>query len=112
MDSHIGDFHPISSRPCRAYTGFFADAGQYNLPETIASLKAPLLIVHGDRDEIVPVQEAYLAQKLNHEHTKLAIFPGADHMFSHKEHRQQVSELVVEWFKKHTSEKTGKTEGR
>jgi len=49
---------------------------------------------------------------LNHEHTKLAIFPGADHMFSHKEHRQQVSELVVEWFKKHSSEKTGKTEGR
>ena len=43
---------------------------------------------------------------------KLAIFPGADHMFSHKEHRQQVSELVVEWFKKHTSEKTGKTDGR
>jgi dipeptidyl aminopeptidase/acylaminoacyl peptidase len=70
-----------------------------------------LLIVHGDRDEIVPVQEAYLAQKLNHEHTKLAIFSGADHMFSHKEHRQQVSETVVNWFRKQTSEKTGKTNG-
>ena len=100
------------ARSLQLSTGFFADAGQYNLPETIASLNAPLLIVHGDRDEIVPVQEAYLAQELNHEHTQLAIFPGADHMFSQKEHCQQVSELVVEWFKKHASEKTGKTEGR
>jgi putative redox protein len=92
--------------------GFFADVGQYNLPETIANLKTPLLIAHGDHDEIIPVQEAYLAQKLNRENTTLAIFPGADHMFSRKEYRQQVSGSVVKWFKKHISEKTRKTDGR
>ncbi len=99
-------------RSLQLSTGFFADAGGYNLPKTLATLQAPLLIVHGDHDKIIPVQEAYLAQKLNRENTTLAIFPGADHMFSHKEHRQQVSELVVEWFKKQPSEKTRKTDGR
>jgi len=98
-------------RSLQLSAAFFADAGQYNLPETIAGLNAPLLIVHGDCDEIVPVQEAYLAQKLNNENKKIAVFPGADHMFSHKKHRQQISELVVEWFKKHTSEKIRKTDG-
>jgi uncharacterized protein len=91
-------------RSLQISTGFFADAGQYNLPETITNLKTPLLIVHGDRDEIIPVQEAYLARQLNRESTTLAIFPGADHMFSHKDHRRQVAKLVVEWFKEHISE--------
>ncbi|MGD2029273.1 MAG: alpha/beta fold hydrolase [Desulfobacterales bacterium] len=97
-------FFRSRGRSLQFSTGFFADAGQYNLPETISNLTNPLLIVHGDHDEIIPVQEAYLAQKLNAENTTLAIFSGADHMFSHRNHRQQVSKRVVEWFKKHISE--------
>jgi putative redox protein len=97
-------FFNSRGRSLQLSTGFFADAEQYNLPETIANLKNPLLIVHGDHDEIIPVQEAYLAQKLNRENTTLAVFPGADHMFSHRNHRQQVSKLVVDWFKKQLSE--------
>jgi fermentation-respiration switch protein FrsA (DUF1100 family) len=97
-------FFSSRGRSLQLSTGFFADAEQYNLPETIANLKNPLLIVHGDHDEIIPVQEAYLAQKLNRENTTLAVFPGADHMFSHRNHRQQVSKRVVEWFKKQLSE--------
>jgi dipeptidyl aminopeptidase/acylaminoacyl peptidase len=79
---------------------FFADAEQYNLSDIISSLKTPLLVVHGDQDEIIPVDEAYQAHDLNPEVTRLAVIPGADHMFSFKEHRQQISQLVVEWFKR------------
>jgi len=78
---------------------FFADAEKYNLPEVVASMQTPLLIVHGDNDEIIPVHEAYQAHKLNPANTKLAVIPQADHMFSRLEHRRQVSKLVVEWFK-------------
>jgi len=78
---------------------FFADAEKYNLPEVAASMQMPLLVVHGENDEIIPIQEAYQAQALNPENIKLAVIPKADHMFSRIEHRQQVSELVVKWFK-------------
>lgn len=78
----------------------FADSKQYNLPKIVASFHSPLLVVHGDDDEIVPVQEAYAAQDLNTKSVQLAIVPGADHMFSLQEHYRQVSSLVVEWFKK------------
>jgi len=78
---------------------FFADAAKYNLPEVVSSLQIPLLIGHGDSDEIVPVREAYQAHEMNPANTKLAVIPQADHMFSRLEHRQQISELVVEWFK-------------
>ena len=79
--------------------GLFTDGKQYNLPKIVASLHTPLLIVHGDSDEIVPVKEAYRTQELNSEDTRLAIIPGADHMFSRPEHYHQVSSLVVDWFK-------------
>lgn len=78
---------------------FFADADKYNLPDVVSSLQTPLLIVHGDNDEIIPVHEAYQAQELNPANTKLAVIPQADHMFSRMEHRKQISKLVVEWFK-------------
>jgi alpha-beta hydrolase superfamily lysophospholipase len=85
-------------RPLQLSTAFFADAEQFNLPETLKTLQAPLMIVHGDHDEIVPVEEAHLAQKLNLINTKLAIIPNADHMFSNDEHRLKISKLVVKWF--------------
>jgi putative redox protein len=78
---------------------FFADATKYNLPEVVASLQIPLLIVHGDSDEIVPVKEAYQAKEMNPANTRLAVIPMADHMFSRPEHRQQISKLVVKWFR-------------
>ncbi len=78
----------------------FADSKQYKLSKIVASLNLPLLVVHGDDDEIVPVQEAYAAHDLNAQGVELAVIPGADHMFSRQEHYHQVSSLVVEWFKK------------
>jgi putative redox protein len=85
-------------RPLQLSTAFFADAEQFNLPETLKTLKSPLLVVHGDHDEIVPVKDAYLAQELNPINSKLAIIPDADHMFSNHEHRLKISNLVVKWF--------------
>ena len=46
-------------RPLEITQGFFADAARYELSEIIATLTQPLLLVHGDRDEIIPVEHAY-----------------------------------------------------
>ena len=91
-------------RSLQLSTKFFADAKQYNLPETIKSLKTPLMVVHGDADEIIPVQDAYLSKTYNPEFTELVVISGADHMFSAEMHRTQVSKLVVKWFKEHLHE--------
>lgn len=91
-------------RSLQLSTKFFTDTKQYNLPETIKSLKTPLMVVHGDADEIIPVQEAYLAKTMNPEYTELVVISGADHMFSAEMHRSQTSKLVVKWFKEHLHE--------
>jgi uncharacterized protein len=91
-------------RSLQLSTGFFADAKQYDLPGTVKSLKTPLMVIHGDADEIIPVKAAYLAKTLNPERTELSVISGADHMFSNGIHRSQTVKLVVKWFKERLHE--------
>ena len=78
---------------------FFADAAKYDLSSIMPSLSQPLMVVHGDMDEIIPVENAYRLHQYNRVNTELAIIPGADHMFSQDEHRQEVAQRVTQWFK-------------
>jgi len=79
--------------------GFFADAAKYDLSTIIPSLSQPLIVVHGDTDEIIPVENAYRLHQYRSVNTELAIIPGADHMFSQDDHRQEVIQRVTQWFK-------------
>lgn len=76
---------------------FFEDAARYNIQSTIASLAPPLLIVHGDRDDIIPVWNARAAKAKNPRAT-LEIIVGADHMFTDAVLRGKVATLAAEWF--------------
>ena len=86
-------------RPLEITQDFFADAARYELSEIIAALAQPLLAVHGNRDEIIPVEHAYELSRTRQMDTDLVIIPGADHMFSQNEHRRQAVEVIVKWFK-------------
>jgi len=78
---------------------FFADAAKYDLSSIMPSLPQPLMVVHGDMDEIIPVENAYRLHQYKRVNTELAIISGADHMFSQDEHRQEVAQRVSQWFK-------------
>ena len=66
----------------------------------MAGLKVPLLVVHGDADEIIPVEEAYKARDANPDTVALEILPGADHMFSDRRQRRQVARHAADWFRR------------
>ena len=95
-----GRVHFVSrGRSLEVTKAFFADAEHYDFPSIMASLPQPLLVVHGDMDEIVPVDNAYRLLQYKRINTELAIIHGADHMFSHDVHRQEVAQRVIPWFK-------------
>ena len=77
---------------------FFEDAGRHDLTEATRSLRLPMLVVHGDRDEIIPVSEAHLSKAANPERVELEIISGADHMLASPEHQQQAARAVTDWF--------------
>ena len=76
---------------------FFTDLQKFNLRETVQTFEPPLLVVHGDQDEIIPVENARDVPHLN-PHAEVEIVTGADHMFSDPEHRRHIAETVAKWF--------------
>ena len=84
-------------RQLRLRRDFFADAGRYDLAGTLAALQIPLLVVHGQHDEIVDVRHASAARRHKPD-AEVMIVAGADHMFSRTEHRDQVAAAVSRWF--------------
>ncbi len=98
---NTGRVHFVSrGRNLELTDGFFADAARYELSEILPSLVQPWLIVHGEQDEIIPVSDAYRLHQFKPADTELAIIADADHMFSQDKQRQEVTELVVKWFKR------------
>lgn len=77
---------------------YFADAGGFDLPGLLSSFSKPLMVIHGDQDEIIPVAEAYRAREISGGRARLEIIPGADHMFGIEQHRIAASRLATTWF--------------
>lgn len=46
---------------------------------TIGRVRAPVLLVHGEADMTVPVDDARLLHSLSEQHSTLLVLPGADH---------------------------------
>lgn len=62
---------------------FFDDLKKYDVGSCAESISPrPLLIVHGDEDEVVPVGDAQYLFTRAREPKELAIIPGGDHRFS------------------------------
>ena len=87
-------------RSLKIAENFFSDAHRFNPTKMLKTFSKPLLIVHGDEDEVIPLEEAYKAETLSGGNAQLEVIPGADHMFSREQDRQAVSKIVVDWFHK------------
>ncbi|MGH7843595.1 MAG: alpha/beta hydrolase [Candidatus Binatia bacterium] len=77
------------------------DLRTLNVPRTATYLRCPTLVIHGDRDETVPVEEGYELFSLLPATKKLSIIQGADHRFSDPDRLQQVLDLASGWMTGH-----------
>lgn len=85
-------------RPLTLTRYFFDDAKQHDLMSATQDLPIPMLVVHGEQDNIIPVSEAYLAKTANPQRVELSIVPDGDHMLSRPEHQRLIASSVTEWF--------------
>jgi uncharacterized protein len=77
---------------------FLNDMLSHDMREAVASLKIPLLIVHGSQDEIIPSDQALMTQSINPDHSQIVMIAGADHFFSQPEHRDFAARKIAAWF--------------
>ena len=68
--------------------------------EVLDKIKVPVLIIHGDSDSVVPIDDAQkgyeILKDLNNKN-ELYIIKGGDHTFTKKEHTQEVIEKTLNW---------------
>ena len=65
-----------------------------HVEEAIDRYHGPVLLIHGDADEAVPVQYGIEAAKA-YKHCDLVLIPGDDHCYNR--HLDQVTDAVREW---------------
>ena len=64
----------------------------------------PILLIHGDADDLVPLSASESIHSLLQEvdvTTKLVVIEGGDHGFRNPEHRAQANVQLVDWFEKY-----------
>ncbi len=72
------DWRVAHPQPREAYNRQKAATNTFNGEGLISQIKAPVLIVHGENDRVVPVKNAHLL-KAKLPQARLVIFPGAGH---------------------------------
>ncbi len=69
--------------------------------DVIQDIKCPIMIIHGDKDEIVPVSHARELYDRAYEPKELKIIDGADHRFMDLSLRDKAIDISLEWFKRY-----------
>jgi dipeptidyl aminopeptidase/acylaminoacyl peptidase len=73
------------------------DLETINVVESARKIACPLLIIHGDNDEVVPVEEAHELNTCISGRKKLLILKGTDHRLSNPVTMQQALSEAVDW---------------
>ena len=72
---------------------FFEDSQKLNGFKSAQKIKIPTLIVHGNKDETVPIEQS---KKTTHliENCRLEIIEGGDHLYSEPRHFERMLDLI------------------
>jgi uncharacterized protein len=79
---------------------FFDDFKNNNAYEAAKKIKIPTLIVHGDEDKTVPIEQSKKAASII-ENCKLEIIIGADHKYSNREEFEKMLGLISQFVIEH-----------
>ncbi len=81
--------------------GFYEDCLQHSGHDAAARIACPTLIVHGDRDELVPLRQSQRLRDVLTGPAHLEVIEGADHGFSKAEHFHRMTGLIADWMTAH-----------
>lgn len=79
---------------------FFEDLPRHRLLPLLPKVSNGL-VIHGEKDELVPVDQAWEIFHSLGAPKEIHILEGADHRLTDPKHRQRAMDLSVEWFKKY-----------
>lgn len=96
--THITD---IEGKKRKLNISFFIDAQKADAYEAAKKIKIPALIVHGDKDDSVPVEQSKRTASLM-ENCRLEVIKGADHGYSNEAHYKEMLDLISRFIVEHS----------
>lgn len=72
---------------------------------------APTLILHGDKDKLVPMRDSQRIYAAGRDHSQLIILPGLGHISIWRDKEKQVRDLSIDWFDRYLCGEGGSDEG-
>jgi pimeloyl-ACP methyl ester carboxylesterase len=89
------------SEPFPLRFAFYEDCLKFDAYKVAESIRAPVLIVQGDRDESVPLHQSRRLFDAIRAEKRLELMSGADHRFSRPEDFQTMTRLLADWLTTH-----------
>lgn len=93
------DYESGSGKILKLKYSFFEDFKDKTAYEAAEKIKIPTLIVHGDMDDVVPVEQSMKTVKIL-EKGRLEIIKGNNHDYKNPEHFERMIKLVTEFILK------------
>jgi pimeloyl-ACP methyl ester carboxylesterase len=81
----------------RLNASLLEDLQEIDVPEAARRITCPVLILHGDRDEVVPVEEAHELHGYLSGPKKLSILEGGDHRLSDTATMKRALTEAIDW---------------
>ena len=78
---------------------FFEDLPNHRLLPHLPNL-SNCLVIHGEKDELVPVDQAWEIFSALGSPKEIRVLEGADHRLTDPTHRQRAMDLTAHWFKR------------
>ncbi|MBU0532177.1 alpha/beta hydrolase [Candidatus Micrarchaeota archaeon] len=75
----------------------YEDASKYNMEKITSEIKAPTLVVHGNKDVTVPLSHAKGIISALSSEKKLVVVEGANHFFEDEKHFKEMINASFEW---------------
>ena len=94
----LGEAAVIESGPPHIDESFYREKLLFDVSAGLARLRA-VLVFHGDRDRVVPVENAVEIYQQVGEPKKRIIFSGGDHLMSRRSHQIRFVRESTEWFR-------------
>ncbi len=85
----------------RLKENFFSDINNYDICSAVEKIECPLLVIHGDKDNMVPQEDARSIYNKAKVPKRLEIIKGCNHGFDEPKHLELMVRLVIEWFRRY-----------
>ena len=101
--NYIPDIRNEAQHIFLPYT-FYEECLRYNVYTTIQKIRAPTLVVHGEKDELIPPSQIDRLLETLTSQKQLQLISGADHQFGRPEDFRLMTNHLAQWMTAHLTE--------